>query len=68
MTSLPVPLSPSISTGISTPATKAAYDVIRSYVKKLDEDRPLFDDINRLANAAKHGTILQAVKQVADLH
>jgi histidine ammonia-lyase len=47
------------------PATQAAYDVIRNHVKTLDQDRPLFDDINRLAEVAKHGTILEAVKQVA---
>ena len=47
------------------PATQAAYEVIRSHVKKLEEDRPLFDDINRLAAVAKGGTILEAVKQVA---
>jgi histidine ammonia-lyase len=47
------------------PATQAAYQVIRSHVKKLDQDRPLFEDINRLADVAKHGTILEDVKQVA---
>jgi histidine ammonia-lyase len=47
------------------PATQAAYEVIRNHVKTLDQDRPLFDDINRLAEVAKHGTILEAVRQVA---
>jgi histidine ammonia-lyase len=47
------------------PATQAAYDVIRTHVKKLEEDRPLFEDINRLARVAKDGTILEAVKQVS---
>ncbi|MGD1080903.1 MAG: histidine ammonia-lyase [Candidatus Sulfotelmatobacter sp.] len=45
-------------------ASQAAYEVIRTHVKKLDEDRPLFDDINRLASVAKEGLILQAVKRV----
>jgi len=47
------------------PATQAAYEVVRSHVRKLEEDRPLFDDINRLAGVAKDGTILDAVKKVA---
>jgi histidine ammonia-lyase len=47
------------------PATQAAYEVIRSHVKRLEDDRPLFDDINRLTSVAKDGTILEAVKQVA---
>ncbi len=47
------------------PATQAAYEVIRNYVKKLEEDRPLFEDINRLAAAAKDGAILDAVTAVA---
>jgi len=37
-------------------------------VKKLEEDRALFDDINVLANAAKEGEILNAAVRVrADL-
>lgn len=45
-------------------ASQAAYDVIRTYVKKLDEDRPLHQDINTLAKVAKEGTILRAAEQV----
>jgi histidine ammonia-lyase len=48
----------------SSPATQAAYEVVRRHVKKLEEDRPLFEDINGLARAAKDGTILDAVKGV----
>jgi histidine ammonia-lyase len=47
------------------PATQAAYEVIRKHVKKLEEDRPLHDDINTLARIAKEGQILEAVEQVA---
>ena len=47
-----------------SPACQAAYEMIRSHVKKLDEDRPLFEDINRLARVAKDGLLLQAVKGV----
>lgn len=46
------------------PATRAAYEVIRSHARKLEEDRPLFDDINRLAAVAKDGAVLDAVKTV----
>lgn len=45
------------------PATQAAYEVIRKYVKKLEEDRPLHDDINNLARVAKDGEILEAAQQ-----
>lgn len=47
-----------------SPATQAAYEVIRSHVKKLEEDRPLHENINRLTAVAKEGAILEAVKQV----
>ena len=47
-----------------SPATQAAYEIIRTHVKKLEEDRPLFEDINRLAEVAKEGKILDAVKGV----
>lgn len=46
------------------PATQAAYEVVRSHVKKLEDDRPLFEDINRLAKAVKDGAVLDAVKGV----
>jgi histidine ammonia-lyase len=46
------------------PATQAAYEVVRKRVKKLEEDRALFDDINVLAKAAKDGEILEAAKKV----
>jgi len=47
-----------------SPASLAAYEVIREHVKKLDEDRPLHQDINTLAAVAKDGTILQAAERV----
>jgi histidine ammonia-lyase len=46
-------------------ASQAAYEVIRGCVKKLEEDRPLFDDINRLTSLARDGAILEAVKGIA---
>jgi len=50
------PLSP--SRGIL-----AAYEVIRKYVDFLDEDRPLFDDINKLKDVVESGEILEAVEK-----
>ncbi len=47
-----------------SPAAQAVYKVIRSHVKKLEEDRPLFDDINTLTRVAKEGTILEAAEKI----
>ncbi len=45
--------------------TQAAYDVIRKHVEHLEEDRPLFDDINKLKEVVESGEILKAVEEVA---
>lgn len=42
---------------------QAAYEVIRKYVDFLDEDRPLFDDINKLKDVVESGEILEAVEK-----
>ena len=47
------------------PATQAAFETIRKHVARLEEDRPLHDDINNLARVAKDGAILDAVEAVA---
>jgi len=47
-----------------SPATQAAHEVIREHVKKLEEDRPLYNDINNLARIAKEGVILEAAERV----
>jgi histidine ammonia-lyase len=55
------PVKPSL--GVS-----AAYDVIRKHVAHLEEDRPLFDDINNLSAVVKSCEVLDAVeKAVGDL-
>jgi histidine ammonia-lyase len=41
---------------------QAAYQAVRRHVAFLEEDRPLFDDINRLAAAVKAGEVLDAVE------
>ncbi len=46
-----------------SPASKAAYEVIRSYVDHLDEDRPLFDDNNAISEVLRRGEILEAVEK-----
>ena len=48
-----------------SPASQAAYDVIRQQVDKLVEDRPLHGDINHLARMAKAGKILEAAEEIA---
>lgn len=47
-----------------SPATQAVYEVIRSVVPRLEEDRPLHDDINNLTLVAKRGDILNAAEAV----
>jgi histidine ammonia-lyase len=47
-----------------SPACHAAYEAVRKHVARLEEDRPLHGDINRLARAAKDGEILDAVQAI----
>lgn len=42
---------------------QAAYDVIRIHVDFLDEDRPLYGDINKLKEVVESGEILEAVEK-----
>ena len=42
---------------------KAAYEVVRKYVEFLDEDRPLFNDVNRLPSVVRSGEILEEVEK-----
>jgi histidine ammonia-lyase len=49
----------------SSPVIQAVHDVIRKTVTHLEEDRPLFDDINRLTAVVKSGEILAAVEKAA---
>lgn len=49
------------------PATQAAYEVVRKYVRTLEEDRPLFDDINTLARVIKEGELLDTVESVVGI-
>ena len=41
---------------------RAAYEVVRKHVAHLEEDRPLYDDINRLKEVVESGEILEAVE------
>jgi histidine ammonia-lyase len=43
---------------------KAAYDVVRKYIEFLDEDRPLFDDVNMLTSVVRSGEVLEKVEGV----
>jgi histidine ammonia-lyase len=42
--------------------TRAAHGAIRTVVKHLDEDRPLFTDHNAMAAAVEQGVVLEAVE------
>ena len=42
--------------------TKAAYDAIRRVCDMLEEDRPLYEDINRCESLLCHGAMLEAVR------
>jgi len=42
---------------------QAAARIIRKYVDHLEEDRPLFDDINKLKEVVESGEILEAVEK-----
>lgn len=46
-------------------ASEAAYELVRQHVRKLEEDRPLFDDINTLSRVAKEGKILEVAEKIA---
>ena len=47
-----------------SPAAQAVYEEIRAHVKRLDEDRPLHEDINTLARVARDGAILAAAEKI----
>ncbi|NOZ87353.1 MAG: aromatic amino acid lyase [Deltaproteobacteria bacterium] len=42
---------------------RVAYDVVRKHVPRLEEDRPLFNDHNRMTRAVKEFEVLQAVEE-----
>ncbi|MEW5902065.1 MAG: histidine ammonia-lyase [Acidobacteriota bacterium] len=42
---------------------QAAHEVIRKHVAHLEEDRPLYDDINKLKEVVQSGEILEAVER-----
>jgi len=44
------------------PAGRAAYEAIRGTVDFLDDDRPLYDDINNLTETVRSGRIIEAVE------
>jgi histidine ammonia-lyase len=47
----------------SGPGVRAAYEVVRKHVEFLDDDRPLFDDNNAMAEAVRNWEVLDAVEQ-----
>ncbi|MDP8228888.1 MAG: hypothetical protein P9M15_05495, partial [Candidatus Electryoneaceae bacterium] len=47
--------------------SSVAYEVIRKYVDHLEEDRPLYEDHNKMAEVVRSGEILDAVEAVVGL-
>jgi histidine ammonia-lyase len=47
-----------------SPGVREAWAVVRKHVAHLEEDRPLYDDINRLKEVVASGEILDAVEKV----
>jgi len=45
-------------------AVQAAHGVVRKYVAHLDEDRPLYNDINKIKEVVQSGELLAAVEKV----
>ena len=43
--------------------TQAAYDLVRKEVARLEEDRPLYDDINYCENIIADGSLVKAVEE-----
>lgn len=47
--------------------SQAAYDVIRRYVPVMEEDRPLHNDINKMAEVVRSGEVLKAVEDAVGI-
>jgi histidine ammonia-lyase len=46
-----------------SPATRAAHDEIRRHVAMLTEDRPTYNDMNRMVEVVRDGSIIRAVEK-----
>ncbi len=44
-------------------ASRITHDIVRKYVKHLEEDRPIYDDINKLTAVVKSGEFLDEVEK-----
>ncbi len=49
----------------SSPPCAAVHELVRSVVGKLEEDRPLYGDINALTRITREGKVLQAAESIA---
>ena len=50
-----------------SPAVKKAYEVIRKHVKKLDEDKPLYKEIEKVANLIHNKEIIKEVEKIVKI-
>ena len=48
-------------------ATKIAYDIVRKNVEKIEEDRPMYKDIERVSKLIHEGKILREVEKVVKM-
>ena len=49
----------------ASPADRAAYEVVRRHVRTLEEDRPMYPDLDALTRVLRSGEMLGAVERVS---
>jgi histidine ammonia-lyase len=47
-----------------SPVGQAVHELVRKHVKKLEEDRPLYDDINNLTKVCRDNLVLDAAEKI----
>ena len=47
-----------------SPVGQAVHELVRKHVKKLEEDRPLYDDINNLTKVCKDNKVLEVAEKI----
>jgi histidine ammonia-lyase len=47
-----------------SPVGQAVHELVRKHVKQLEEDRPLYDDINNLTKVCKDNKVLDVAEKI----
>jgi histidine ammonia-lyase len=47
-----------------SPVGQAVHELVRKHVKKLEDDRPLYDDINNLTKVCKENLVLDVAEKI----